>query len=497
MLTWYPTGAEIPGWRKLLHENGVRHMALSYIGLTRRIKDTAAWRIAGKFPADVAVLLESGAFTINKSPDDYDIQAVFESYLTFAEANADSVALITDFDIDTWSADQRDKVRVALDEVSVGKFLPIWHPNEGITGLQDLAATYHRIGVPQTALGGRDLTPLLTRLARDGVHLHGVAMTQMDAMRSIPWTSVASSSWLSPAQYGDTIVWTGRELKRYPRRYKDQARKRHRTVFHRAGFDSEAIEAGDSTELLKLSIWSWTQYVNHINGGVVNQPPETDPGTNTEPDHLTVDQPPTEKRNSEPRQPRDNRPPTRRDKATLPGARIVTKTVKELDDDGVRRERNIPLLSTNGQTNRVCDSCFLAGKCPQYDPGAECAYDLPVEARTRDQLARLYEAIIEMQVQRLFFARFSEEIEGGYPDPNVGTELDRLQKMLKAKQEMDAEGFTLTVKAQSRNTAESGMFSRIFGDSASQAARAIDPVPAEDVAAQLGIVEAEIVETSS
>lgn len=498
MLTWYPAGAEIPGWRKLLHDNGARHMALSFIGLTRRIKDPAAWRIADKFPSDVGVLLESGAFTINKNPHNHDIETLYQRYLAFTAANAEAVDLVTDFDVDIWDAERRDAVRIALNDISVGKFLPVWHLDEGLDVLQDLAATYHRVGVSQTALDGRDLTPLLSRLARDGVHLHGVAMTQMHAMRAIPWTSVASSSWLSPAQYGDTIVWTGRgELKRYPRRYQDQARKRHRTLFRREGFDSEAIERGDSTELLRLSIWSWTQFVDHINRGGVTPPPEPHTGPNAEVDQPTVSPPPSQTRNSNPRRPGDNRPRTRRDRATLPGARIITKTIKEVDDDGVRRDRDIPLVGISGETNRVCDSCFLAGKCPSYEPEATCAYDLPVEARTRDQLGRIQEAIIEMQVQRTFFARFSEELEGGYPDPNVGTEIDRLQKMLKAKSEMDAEGFTLTVKAQSRNSAETGMFGRIFGSDASQAARAIEPVRTEDVAADLGIIDAEIVERSS
>ncbi|MEU4534335.1 hypothetical protein AB0G15_05630 [Streptosporangium sp. NPDC023825] len=167
--------------------------------------------------------------------------------------------------------------------------------------------------------------------------------------------------------------------------------------------------------------------------------------------------------------------------------------MRELDENGNRVERKIGLLSTAGESNRTCDSCFLAGKCPQYQPETECAFDLPVEARTTDQLARLQEVLIEIQTQRVMFARFSEEIEGGYPDPNVGTEIDRLQKMLKTKNEMDSEGFTLSVKAHSRSSGESGLIGRLFGSDASQQARAIEPVRAEDVGYEMGIVDAELV----
>lgn len=177
----------------------------------------------------------------------------------------------------------------------------------------------------------------------------------------------------------------------------------------------------------------------------------------------------------------------------MPGVALVDKTVRELDENGVRVERKIGLLATVGESNRTCDNCFLANKCPQYEPETECAYNLPVEARTTDQLARLQEVLIEIQTQRVMFARFSEEIEGGYPDPNVGSEIDRLQKMLKTKNEMDSEGFTLSVKAHSRNTGESGLIGRLFGDGASQQARAIEPTRAEDIAFELGIVDAELV----
>nr|PZN17694.1 MAG: hypothetical protein DIU80_24075 [Chloroflexota bacterium] len=101
--------------------------------------------------------------------------------------------------------------------------------------------------------------------------------------------------------------------------------------------------------------------------------------------------------------------------------------------------------------------------------------------------------MVEIQTQRVLFARFSEEVEGGYPDPNVGQEIDRLQRMLKTKADMESEGFSLTVKAQSRAQGQAGLISRIFGDNAGQAARAIEPARAEDVAAQMGIVDAELV----
>jgi hypothetical protein len=76
-----------------------------------------------------------------------------------------------------------------------------------------------------------------------------------------------------------------------------------------------------------------------------------------------------------------------------------------------------------------------------------------------------------MQGQRVAFARFGEELNGGYPDPNTGQEIDRLFKLVKTVKELDdtKETFRLTMERQSSG----GVLSAIFGDRA-QALRDLD-----------------------
>lgn len=264
----YFSGAEIPGWRNLLTSRGVRHQALSFVGLSRRVKFARPWLISTKFGDEVQVLLDSGAHTINKSPDsgtDVDaLERLTERYELFVTQNAASVVAAIEFDAVQLSADFRAGHRARLSELLHDRFLPVWHGTD-LTELHRLADTYGRVAVTQTSLGGRDLVPVLRGLARQGVRLHGAAMTKPDIMRAVDWDSVASTSWLSPSMYGDTIVWAGGELKRYPKKYKAEARKRHRTLFTNNGFDAEAIASDDRTELLKLSIWSWTEFMDDLN----------------------------------------------------------------------------------------------------------------------------------------------------------------------------------------------------------------------------------------
>jgi hypothetical protein len=62
----YYGGAEIPSHRQLLGKLEVPHVALSYMGLRRRTKRTESWLVADNFPADQAVLIDSGCHTLNR-----------------------------------------------------------------------------------------------------------------------------------------------------------------------------------------------------------------------------------------------------------------------------------------------------------------------------------------------------------------------------------------------------------------------------------------------
>jgi hypothetical protein len=73
--------------------------------------------------------------------------------------------------------------------------------------------------------------------------------------------------------------------------------------------------------------------------------------------------------------------------------------------------------------------------------------------------------IVEMQVQRVAFARFSEELNGGYPDPNVGQEVDRLFKLLKTVKELDDSSSFIKMTLEGRSGG-AGVLSSIFGDKA-------------------------------
>ena len=70
-----------------------------------------------------------------------------------------------------------------------------------------------------------------------------------------------------------------------------------------------------------------------------------------------------------------------------------------------------------------------------------------------------------MQGQRVAFMRFTEEMNGGYADPNVSQEIDRLFKLIKTVKELDDSTSFIKMTVESKN-AGAGVLSNIFGDRA-------------------------------
>jgi hypothetical protein len=503
MTDLYFGGAEVPSWRKMLSEERVDHVALSYMGLSRRLKFSKPWLLDEKFPAEQKIFLDSGAYTVNKddASEKYtqrDLKTIAENYMGFILQNVDRVEMVSEFDSLSlglpWIKEQREDFYDSLPE---GKFLPVWHADWGLSELEALAERYKRVGIMQTALDGRNLVPTLNNLVRKyGTHLHGVAMTKPELMSEVTWGSVASTSWLSPSKYGDTIIWTGREMKRYPKKMKDAARKRHRTYLIDKGFDAEAIADDDTGELLRLSLWSWQRLIESTaqtpsRSEVVATTGEVLGGAFAEEDDPLVVTTPGEMRKSVAT---ISKP---RDTVLLPIMGVNTVVEKVVGPDGQTVEETRPLLSVRSKSQRLCASCFLADKCPMFEDGANCAYEIPIEVKTKDQMQGLQNGLIEMQTQRVLFARMSEELTGGYPDPNLSSEMDRLQKMIKTKTELEQDGFSVKFEAKGRGGSEGGgLLSRMFGAPAELTARALPaPVKADAVIANQvdDIIDVEVV----
>jgi hypothetical protein len=493
-------GAEVPGWYKLLSSQGVENFGVSYNGLRKRLPKTKEYRLSEHLP-EGRIFLDSGGFTANKEPDSHTLsewREYNEEYITFVEKNIDAIDTICEFDCLALGPNFMREMREEFwDSIPRDKFLPIWHEAFGIKSLEALAEKYPRVGVTDATLkGSLNLTPRLNQLVQKyDTKLHGIAMTKPDELRNIKFDSVSSTSWLSPSKYGDTIVWDTNKLVRYPVAYKEQSRLRHSALFTRAGFDAEKIRQDDSTEVLKFTIWSWTQLENSLNkrGNLtllsdkrdeVEEPPKADIDGDT-PINSALEV--LNKGGSV------NRGPERRedsDYRLLPVLQF--KDMEITKDDGTTAIEQVAMV--NSRSMRVCDSCALSDVCPEFRPGFECAYKFPIELRTPADYKQAMDGLLEAQMGRAMFGKMSEDMRGGYPDPNVSQEFDRFFKMAKLAKEIQDSGNYVKITAEGRGA---GVFSKFFGNELEQK---VNPQPLESKNKSEtdlflgGIIDAEVIE---
>jgi hypothetical protein len=267
---------------------------------------------------------------------------------------------------------------------------------------------------------------------------------------------------------GETIVWDGTKLVRYPKKMKEQARPRYKAVYEKAGLDFAKIMEDDSVEVARLALWSYDQFEERFN--MANNPflmPEDDDelvtnsdimhsDNNAETDPVVVENKGGYMRKLEVRDSSEM--------ATLPVFGVEVKTVVEQDENGYDVIKDVPIMRSNSTSLRMCDTCFVAANCPAFKPQNTCAFSLPVEVKTKEQLAALLNAIIEMQGQRIAFARFAEEMNGGYPDPNTSQEMDRLFKMIKTTKDLEDSSSYIKMTVEAKNGG--GVLSQIFGERA-------------------------------
>lgn len=456
-------GAEVPSNRLLLGQAGARAVGVSYWRLVKRgLPKTKKYLLKNYFDDDMEILLHPGLPKTEKL-ERTELEEFAANYEEFVVENIERVTWFTELQHPDISSDfVRDQRETVWAEMPPAKFLPQWAPETGPKGLQEMAEKYLDIMIPGDSI---EEAVWLTRLTKQlsttvGTRFHAMGTARPDNLRQITVETASTLSWLSPMTRGETIVWDGTRLVRYPKSMKEQARPRHKAVYERAGLAFDKIVSDDAQELCKLAVWSFDQLETRLtvmsNSNIYDsfEDPAGEDYAETLP--AISDRSGIEMRKLEPRNPAEM--------VNLPVFGFDVKTIIEKDDSGNDVLKDVPVVQTRDNSLRQCDTCFVAANCPAFKPQNTCAFKLPVEVKTKEQLKSLINAIIEMQGQRVAFMRFAEEMNGGYADPNVSQEIDRLFKLIKTTKELDdsREFIRMTVERQG----SAGVLSQIFGEKA-------------------------------
>lgn len=467
MTAIFMDGAEVPSHRLLLAGMGVKNIGLSYFRLAKRgLPKTKQYLLSERFPADVEIVVDSGWRQAESELSRGELEEYAVGWETFLAHNLERITWATELHAkDVMGMDWVLHQRKAFGDEFGSRIIPVWQADDGHMALERLAEQYESLAIPGSSveldvtLSGR----IRNLVAKHDPYINGLAMAKPDNLRSIDFDSVTTLAWVSPMRRGETIVWDGTRLVRYPKKMKEQARPRYKAVAERAGLDIGKIMADDPNEVTRLAIWSFLQLEASMGRPLFsdNREESDDPGS-AENTSLPVGNTDVELRNAAPveitpRNPEDMRP--------LPIMGFDRKSIVETDENGNSVLRDVPVVRSQHESLRQCDTCFVASNCPARKPGSTCAFNLPIEVKTKEQLKALLNAMIEMQGQRVAFARFTEEINGGYPDPNTSQEIDRLFKLVKTIKELEdnREFARITVERQTSG----GVLSALFGDRAS------------------------------
>jgi len=454
-------GVEIPSNRTLLERSGVKNVMLNYWGLRKRgLPKTKLYLISEHFNDDMKVWVDSGATQADKANlSKYELEQYAADYEEFIATNYDRIEGFVEFDSQTmglrWIQQQRD----SLDRDP--KMWVVWHESYGALLLQQWAAEYDNIAIPGAAIDAVTSLAGITRglKAKYPIRFHALATAKPDNLRSIPFETASTLAWLSPMRRGETIIWDGSKLVRYPKKMKDQARLRYKAVVEKAGLDFKKFTDDDTLEATKVAVWSYLQLEKTMEKKIVSD--NTDDTLYTglmELGGVGSDNSGSDMRKVERTEVTQRDP---QEMTSMPVFGYEMKTVVE-NENGHDVLKEIPVVQSQTTSLRQCDTCFVSANCPAFKPQNTCAFNLPVKVETPEQLRALNTALLEMQAQRVAFMRFAEEMNGGYADPNLSQEMDRYYKMLKAMKELDESKEFIQITAQ-RNAGQ-GVLSAIFGD---------------------------------
>jgi len=446
-------GAEKGSYRNMLLANGVTRFG---VNLTH-------FPIPKRKELDLQTLFNGGEILLYTSEGDEDT----DRYDSFIRDHADNLSVVigrAEYD-GTWLGD---------------RYVPIWNDEKDLERLAWICQRYGRSAISDKAITPKNIHRINSLAQRWGASLIGIT-SKPDLIEKVNWDSAVVGSWTSAIRYGETQVWDNHGLRRYPAQQKESSRRKHRADIVRLGVDYDAVLADDVDAVGTLAIRSWQQWETHTFGGydLMNDDSDDESEQSTDGQIVAINHrtAPLTSAVSQGSNLTIGVPNKRHgiDRILLPVMgveEVVSMGTQTVDNEGesiVVNPETIPVLRYNANPLRQCDSCYLSNRCPAFQEHMECAYKLPIEIRTKDQLQSAMRALIEMQVGRVMFARFAEELEGQGLDPTLSQEMDRVFNLVDKFKNISDNREMVRLEVEARGGA--GVLSRLFGAKAGETAR--------------------------
>lgn len=410
-------------------------------------------RLTSKFVADLSnkyqVVLESGMYTSELSFDEA-MDAQSEYFQMISECPEAIYAIQMDHDAIPLELRRTD---------TSARFIPVLDldtvESDPSPILEELLLEWQQIALRNTE--DLRIAPVLRR-HRDRL---SISLGEPDLVSAAKHGFSASmfNSWIAPGRFGELIFWDGVRLRRYSSDRREKAFRKYEAAIERTGVDVSLVAEWDSKEMIRLAAHAYLSLSAALSSSTGSYLLSDTESSNLEPGYAGSK---TVSTNNEP-------PSLKPSRAPIPLPVLESAAVSSLEDDGsgtmVMRTRM--MSRPVNAALRQCNTCFISGQCPAYEADATCAFNMPLEIRTDDQVKALLHSMVELQATRVAFARFAEEVNGGMPDPVVGQEMDRLIRMTDKVRKSDERRERLTVSVEAETKGDSpiggGVLSKIFG----------------------------------
>lgn len=120
---------------------------------------------------------------------------------------------------------------------------------------------------------------------------------------------------------------------------------------------------------------------------------------------------------------------------------------KEFDEVKVRQKKPLSEILNIGL---ACNRCHLSDSCPVYELDALCGIDWEEDIDGKDPKA-LMDKLIKIQFKRVNRTSKIEELEGGVVDQNLSGELDRLDRLIANRQNMNYDRLNISLSASQQS----------------------------------------------
>jgi hypothetical protein len=417
-------GAENPTYMRQLDGLGVERIAISFFEWQRRHSSDD---LSKHVPATMQVIITPGV----AKKEAIDWEAFSTDYIEFCERNVDN-ALLYDFDAPHCPADIREHVRGQLSILPNVVMFPM-----ATETLDALCSQYERVGINSAMAKSMDANDL----RRVPASLHGSNITDPKTLRVGKFVATTSFAWLSGRRYGELWLFARNKLHHYAADNLERAVRAHARDIEHYGVSSADCLANDKAALTAVAVHSLTAMASSLSKR------------------------PRDRREVEIVDVSDDRGADKplADGTAAPGALVAGNGAAPVHERErimlpvirVNDQADPPKMTTNEASLRQCDSCYLSSSCPKYLAESACAFNFPVEIRSDEQWEQAAQTLVEMQYERIAFARFGEQVEGAGLSPRVGQEMDRFFKLLESVK---------TLKAPVHDP-RGGVLTRVFGQS--------------------------------